>query len=544
MPRSFNFNRRPARKEAYDRSAYRSQHGARAATRRRKRGESAEDSDALEAMDALYGSSEEAGSRRTRTRRGARGGASSDAAFGRDSYSSKNPYSRESSNHDYGEVRKKRKRHRVAITALVVLLVLVLGGGGAAFAYMVTLQSSLNAGVDDAVLDALTDVEHQNDPFYMLLMGTDGSNDRAEQSEFRGDNFRTDSLMLARIDPTKKNVAIVSLMRDTQVDMGEYGVQKINAAHAIGGAAYTVEVVSELAGVPISHYAEINFDGFRDVVNALGGIDVNVAVEIDDPEAGGYVAAGQQTLDGDEALILCRSRHTYEEINGRGDDMRAANQRLVIGAILKKVLQSDVGTMMATVQSLATYVTTDFSIPAILGLANDMRGMNLETDFYTAVNPTESQYIDGVWWEILDEPAWKAMMKRMDSGQPPAAEAVIDPATGIVLASGGEAIDDETIRSSIRRSGTVAVRNGTGATGVAAKAQESVESLGYSTTVGNADSYKYTKTEIVYKEAKQEKYAEEIRDALGCGEVIRDNGDYLFTTDFLVITGADFEGED
>lgn len=542
MPRSFNFNRRPARKEAYDRSAYRSQHATRAASRRQKRGESTDDSDVRSALDALYGSSEESGSR-SRKGRGSHAmtGSNDATAFGRDSYaSSKNPYSRGSSNRGYGEVRKKRRRRRVLVTCLVVLLVLVLGAGGAAFAYMVTLQSNLNAGVDDAVLNALSDVEHQDDPFYMLLMGTDGSNDRAEQSEFRGDNFRTDSLMLARIDPVKKNVAIVSLMRDTQVDMGEYGLQKINAAHALGGAAYTVEVVSDLAGVPIAHYAEINFDGFRDVVNALGGIDVNVAVEIDDPEAGGYVAAGQQTLNGDEALILCRSRHAYEDINGRGDDMRAANQRLVIGAILRKVLESDVGTMMSTVQSLASYVTTDLSIPAILGLANDMRGMNLETDFYTAVNPTESQYIDGVWWEILDEDEWKAMMKRMNAGEPPAAEAVIDPSTGIVLASGGEAIDEGTVKSSIRRSGTVAVRNGTGATGVAAQAQERVEGLGYSTSVGNADSYKYTKTEIVYREAKQKKYAEEICDALGCGKVIQDDGDYLFTTDYLVIIGADF----
>lgn len=539
MPRSFNFNRRPARKEAYDRSAYRSKHATRAANRREKSGEFAEAADAQSALDALYG---DESSRSKKGRRARVNSASASAtAFDRESYGSRNPYSRDGSTSDYAVIRKKRRRNRIVATTLAVLLVCILAGGGAAFAYVMTLQANLNAGVDDAMLDVLSDVEHQNDPFYMVLMGTDGSNDRADSSEFRGDNFRTDALMLARIDPTEKNVSIVSLMRDTQVDMGEYGVQKINAAHALGGAAYTVQVVSELAGVPIAHYAEINFDGFRDVVNALGGIDVDVAVEIDDPEAGGYVAAGQQTLNGDEALILCRSRHTYESINGRGDDMRAANQRLVIGAILKKILHSDVATMMATVQSLSSYVTTDLSIPAILGLANDMSGMNMETDFYTAVNPTESQYIDSVWWEIMDQAEWKAMMKRMDAGLPPAAETKIDESTGIILASGGEPIEGgDTAASRAKRSGTVAVRNGTGTDGVASEAQERVEELGYSTTVGNADSYKYKETEIIYKDLAQKKYAEEIRDALGCGQVIRDSGDYLFTTDFLVIVGADF----
>ena len=541
MPRSFNFNRRPARKEAYDRSAYRSKHATRAANRRERRGESAEDEAAQSALDSLYGESDD--SSRSRRRRGSHASSksSSGKSFSRGSYGSKNPYSRESNNSDYAEIRKKRRRNRVLATTFVVLLVLLLGGGGAAFAYVMTLQSNLNAGVDAAVLDVLSDVQHQDDPFYMLLMGTDGSNDRADSSEFRGDNFRTDALMLARIDPTKKKVSIVSLMRDTQVDMDENGIQKINAAHAIGGPAYTVQVVSELAGVPIAHYAEINFAGFQDVVDALGGIDVDVAVEIDDPEAGGYVAAGQQTLNGDEALILCRSRHTYEDINGRGDDMRAANQRLVVGAILKKILHSDLSTMMSTVQSLSSYVTTDLSIPAILGLANDMNGMSIEEDFYTAVNPTTSEYIDGVWYEIMDEDEWKAMMKRMDQGLPPAAETVIDPSTGIILASGGEPIEGgDTAASRAKRSGTVAVRNGTGADGVASEAQALVEELGYSTTVGNADSYSYDETEIIYKDFSQKKYAEEIRDALGTGKVIRDTGDYLFTTDFLVITGSDF----
>ena len=103
----------------------------------------------------------------------------------------------------------------------------------------------------------------------------------------------------------------------------------------------TVQVVSELAGVPISHYAEIDFDGFCDIVDALGGIEVNVPVEIDDPEAGGYLAAGEQTLDGEQALILCRSRHAYDNIGtGKGDEYRAANQRMIIGAIAQRTSSS------------------------------------------------------------------------------------------------------------------------------------------------------------------------------------------------------------
>ena len=225
--------------------------------------------------------------------------------------------------------------------------------------------------------------------------------------------------MLMRVDPQGKKVSLVSLMRDTMVNMGANGTQKLNSAYSLGGAEYTVKVVSEMAGVPISHYAEIDFDGFRDIVNALGGIEVNVPVEINDPEAGGYLAAGEQTLDGDQALILCRSRHTYDNIGtGKGDEYRAANQRMVIGAIAQKVLSSDLPTMMSTVEALSKHVVTDMSVTDILTLANNMRGMDMSADFYTAVNPTTSQMIDDIWWEVMDEAAWRTMLSRIDQGLP------------------------------------------------------------------------------------------------------------------------------
>ena len=85
-----------------------------------------------------------------------------------------------------------------------------------------------------------------NEPFYILLMGTDGSNDREASAEFAGDQFRSDSIILARIDPVDKKATLVSIHRDTLVDMGEYGQNKLNAAHAIGGAALTVKTVSKL----------------------------------------------------------------------------------------------------------------------------------------------------------------------------------------------------------------------------------------------------------------------------------------------------------
>lgn len=454
-----------------------------------------------------------------------------------------NSYSRSAYRPDYSRQRKQRKRRKILVASLLVVLVLVLGGAGAAFAYISNIQANMQGEVSDEMM-AILDKSEPGEPFYMVLMGTDKSEWRDSQAEFVGDAYRTDSIMLMRVDPQGKKVSLVSLMRDTMVNMGANGTQKLNSAYSLGGAEYTVKVVSEMAGVPISHYAEIDFDGFRDIVNALGGIEVNVPVEINDPEAGGYLAAGEQTLDGDQALILCRSRHTYDNIGtGKGDEYRAANQRMVIGAIAQKVLSSDLPTMMSTVEALSKHVVTDMSVTDILTLANNMRGMDMSADFYTAVNPTTSQMIDDIWWEVMDEAAWRTMLSRIDQGLPPVTEDKVDEETGMVMASSGGGATEAAATSSgtVKRSGTVSIRNGTEITGAASSAQTKIGALGYTIDVGNANSTDYAQTIVVYNTSDQAELAAEIASTLGVGTAVQNNGEYLFESDYLVVIGSDWQ---
>ena len=312
---------------------------------------------------------------------------------------------------------KAKIAKRIAIAVLVILLAVLVGLGVWFSSYMQKVSNKLHEGVDENLEAALSEGVKPGDPFYMLLMGVDRSQERADEAGTT-DNFRSDSMILARIDPQQKSVTLVSIERDTYVDIEGYGRNKINAAHALGGPALTVSTVSKFAGVPISHYAEIDFDGFKAAVDALGGIEVDVPMEIDDADAGGYVPAGHQTLDGEQALILCRARHAYDEI-GPGDLYRAANQRMVIGAIAKKVLASDPVTMANTVTAMADYITTDMSINDIVSVATAMRGIDTENDIYSAMNPTTSSYENGVWIEYCDLPAWRSMMVRIDQGLPP-----------------------------------------------------------------------------------------------------------------------------
>ena len=316
-----------------------------------------------------------------------------------------------------------KKRRKWPFVVLAVVLVLLLAAGGVAFAgvvYMNSLNDKLQNNIDDELKATLSSEALQpGDPFYCLIMGTDSSEERRESGAY-GDTFRSDSMILARIDPRQKTVALVSIERDTYVNIEGYGPNKLNASAAFGGAPLVVSTVSTFAGVPISHYASIDFDGFKDVVDALGGIEVDVPREIDDADAGGHVDAGQQTLNGDQALILCRARNAYEEAGYSGGDFyRAANQRMVIGAIAKKLMESDPATMATSIATLCDYVTTDMSVTDIVSVANSMRGIDTENNIWSAMNPTISAYENGVYIEYSDNEAWRKMMTRVDDGLPP-----------------------------------------------------------------------------------------------------------------------------
>lgn len=465
---------------------------------------------------------------------------------------------REAAAERYCAERKRRKRSKGIKVFLIVLLVCVLGAGGAALAYLANIQGRLNDGVGEDLKGSLATPQDADDPFYMLLLGVDKSEARAESAEYGRDqsNYRTDSIMLARIDPKQQQVTLVSLHRDTLVDLGENGQQKINAAYSLGGPSYTVEVVSRFADVPISHYAEIDFDHFEGIVDALGGVTVDVPIDIDDPMAGEPIKAGTQTLNGAQALTLCRSRHAYDSY-GDGDLYRAANQRMVIAAIVKKVLAADPATMTATISSLADAVTTDLSLSQILSLANQMKGIDMDSDVYTGMEPTTSKYVNNTWYEICDTEGWRKMMTRVNQGLSPYENADDDPtgdaaggATNVKNDGGTDATlpgDDETTFDTDKKSedapadhtGTVEVLNGAGEEGLAGRVANSLATYGYDTSAGTAKN-RYDSTVVVYMNDASKSKAEAVAKALGGQvQVIASGGLYSSDSDVLVVLGTD-----
>lgn len=298
-------------------------------------------------------------------------------------------YTRSSQQSRYAQARKtqvqKGRRKKIAIIAGSVLgAILIIAG-----IIIGIISCNMNSGMDNIGLTPTS----LDKPFYMVLMGVDSSEERKADGG-TDDDYRSDSIILARIAADEKKVTLMSLHRDIEVDMGEYGKQKLNAAHSLGGPKLVIETVSKLCGVNVNHYAEINFDGFRAAVDDLGGVTVNVPMTIIDEMAGGQVNAGEQTLNGEQALVMCRARHAFDDF-GDGDKYRAANQRLILSAIAQTALSADILTIAQTATDLSKYIKTDLALNDMIGLAQLMKGLDADKDIYTAMTPTEGVYKDG-----------------------------------------------------------------------------------------------------------------------------------------------------
>lgn len=320
-------------------------------------------------------------------------------------------------------VRKKRKKPhkgRKAVLIGLISLAAVLGlAGGAVALYLNSLGQSMafqDKNEEEQLKAALAPVSQETEaqPFYTLLLGSDAREGDAAS--------RSDVMILLRADPAKGQLTMVSIPRDTMVDLPGHGRSKINAAYAYGGAAGAVDAVSKFANVPIAHYAEIHFQELEDLVDALGGVWVDVPVSNDQTgssNTGMHLNAGEQLLNGEQALALARERYGYE----RGDFQRADNQKLILQAIIKQTLDASPLQMPGLIQQLAGCVTTDYSVTDIISLAQTFQNAG-DFTIYSATAPSSTMTIDGVSYVVVDQEAWSQMMERVDSGADPNAETV------------------------------------------------------------------------------------------------------------------------
>ncbi|GAA4144820.1 LCP family protein [Actinomadura keratinilytica] len=250
--------------------------------------------------------------------------------YGRDPYGG-DPYSGDPYGGDpYAGRRRRRRWPRVLAVLLALLLVTVVGG----YFY---LDSRLNR---ESVLEDYAGRVADTPGTNWLIVGSDSREGltREQKRQFAtGDaqGRRTDSMMLLHYGDG--GTTLVSLPRDSYVEIPGRGRNKLNAAFAFGGPKLLVRTVEQATGVHIDHYAEIGFGGFVGVVDAIGGVEMCIKEPMRDRKAGLNLQAGCQTLDGGKALGYVRTR-----ASARADLDRVERQRQFFGALMKKSASPEV----------------------------------------------------------------------------------------------------------------------------------------------------------------------------------------------------------
>ncbi|MET3697036.1 LytR family transcriptional attenuator [Bacillus oleivorans] len=219
---------------------------------------------------------------------------------------------------------KKKKLILTIVSILVVLL-------GAAGVYGFNIYQSLKE-TTETMHTPIERVQpekrpekvtlEKKDPFSVLLMGVD---------KRENDSGRSDTMVVLTVNPNTNSVKMLSIPRDTRVEIiGRDTEDKINHAYAFGGVAMSMATIENFLDIPIDYYIEINMEGFKDIVDAVGGVEVNNAFAFN--YEGYTFEEGTLQLSGEEALAYSRMR--YEDPNG--DFGRQQRQRQIISAIIKK----------------------------------------------------------------------------------------------------------------------------------------------------------------------------------------------------------------
>ena len=312
------------------------------------------------------------------------------------------------------EAKKKGRAGGIVLGFLMIVLIAVVIAGTCVFIFLQNINSNLRGSYSDEQMDSIQEklipVTNVNEPFYVMLIGSDA---RADSDEM---GARSDSNILVRIDPVNWVVTMVSIPRDTKITYNG-STMKFNSAYSYGGAGGTIEAASELCGASISHFAEIDFDGVVNLVDTLGGVEVDVPQPINDPQAGWVTIdnAGLQTLDGAQALVFARSRHYYVD----GDFSRSANQRALIEAIVKKVFSKPVSDLPGLVQQMSSCVSTDMDISALYSLAMQYVNSGKSMTIYSIMVPSTTAEVDGASYVIANTSELAEIMAVVDAGGDP-----------------------------------------------------------------------------------------------------------------------------
>ena len=436
--------------------------------------------------------------------------------------------------------RRRRRRTIIGTTIFLVLANLLVGGVYVYFQWRLDQIDRLEVpGLAEDVPGEVMNV---------LLVGSDSRErltgaDAAQAGKGQVEGERSDTIMVLHVDPRQQRAAILSIPRDLYIPIaGTSESDRVNTAFATGGPERLITTLVDL-GIQVNHYAEVDFVGFKEIVDAVGGVTVHLSHWARDFTSGlDLPRTGCVDLNGAEALAYVRSRSFERLIDGRwvpdprGDLGRIERQQDFVRKVMKKAVRTGItnplslnrliGIAVRNLTMDATMSTSD-----IATVARRFRSVDPDS-VETLVLPTTPQRIDGQEVLVLDQEAAQDEIAKINGLAPLGAPTTPQPVpTPPTQDAGGPPLKLSDVR--------IQVLNANGVKGAASIAGQALEAAGF-TVVGTGDAAAAPRTLIRYRPGQQVP-AQIVQNGLEAGAQLREDAS-LTNTDVVLVLGTDYEG--
>jgi len=393
----------------------------------------------------------------------------------------------------------------------------VLLGAGVGYGYIKYVENRLHGSNGDnnknfKKAQKVISKPLPKEPINFLLVGTDAAE--------KGNRSRTDSIIFARLIPREKKGILIFIPRDFRVKIPGMGYNKINAAYAYGGPSLTIETIEGMTGFDIHHYAQIDFRGFKKMVDVLGGVWINVDKPIIDKSRmyRMFIPAGYQKFNGETALNYVRYRHDQ-----KGDFGRIERQQKFLNALGDQVFKlRSVLMWPKLINIFADNAQTDLSTTEMLKFVNLFRSLD-QNNLQMVSLPGSPKSVNGVSYVIPDEEKIGEILEAVRQSSPI------------------EQFDQKETTSVPRNSVKIEVLNGMGEIGLAEKVKRKLNSLGFIVVAtANAESFDHKNTKILYDSSTDYPKALKVKKFFDGAELKYSKASLEKGVDVLVIVGKNY----
>jgi LCP family protein required for cell wall assembly len=397
--------------------------------------------------------------------------------------------------------RKARQRRALLMvsSAMSAVVLLAAACAWAVTSYVNESLSRINAG---------TGGTPSSGPLNILVAGLDTRAGLTRQQQMQlgvGESqgeTDTDTLMLVHVPASHRYVQVVSLPRDSWVDIPGHGMNKINSALSTGGPQLMVSTVEHATGLTVNDYVEVNFLGFVNVINALGGVNVCLPFAVDDPYSGLDISAGEHHVDGITALEFARDRHSF----ATSDLARIQDQQQLIATAMSEGISSGTLSDPIRFQHFLSAVSASITVDTgfnVVSLADELRGISTSDVTFTTVPLSNLNYTtptgeSAVLWNNAQA---TALFNGLKNDQPPAGIAAGAPSASSSPASASKPASSGLSRGDV----SLDVYNGTFIPKLSADTGAALAGLGFKIHMSGVDwtSQDISQTLIEYPPGQQ-----------------------------------------